>query len=57
MNFKAISKVHFSEILQTIMGGRKHEVSPEDYIFAAIQVFLDIVYIFWMLLTLFGSDK
>ncbi|VDD89703.1 unnamed protein product [Enterobius vermicularis] len=41
--------------VQTVMGGRKYEVSPEDYIFAAIQIFLDIVYIFWMILSLFGS--
>jgi FtsH-binding integral membrane protein len=38
-----------------IMGGRKYEISPEDHIFAAIQVFLDIIYIFWMLLTLIGG--
>ncbi|KAL3984832.1 Inhibitor of apoptosis-promoting Bax1 family protein [Acanthocheilonema viteae] len=49
--------VYLAVDVQTIMGGRKHEISPEDYIFAAIQVFLDIVYIFWMLLSLFGSDK
>ncbi|EJD75522.1 hypothetical protein, variant [Loa loa] len=49
--------VYLAIDVQTIMGGRRHEISPEDYILAAIQVFLDIVYIFWMLLTLFGSDK
>jgi len=41
--------------VQMIMGGRKFEISPEDHIFAAIQIFLDIIYIFWMLLSLFGS--
>ncbi|EYB92968.1 hypothetical protein Y032_0188g1160 [Ancylostoma ceylanicum] len=40
-----------------LMGGRKYEISPEDHIFAAVQIFLDIVYIFWMLLSLFGSSK
>uniref|UniRef100_A0A0R3RZK9 Protein lifeguard 3 n=1 Tax=Elaeophora elaphi TaxID=1147741 RepID=A0A0R3RZK9_9BILA len=49
--------IYLAMDVQAIMGGRKHEISPEDYIFAAVQVFLDIVYIFWMLLTLFGSDK
>lgn len=43
--------------IQMIVGGKKYEISPEDYIFAAIQVFLDIVYIFWMLLSLFGSNR
>ncbi|MCP9262650.1 Protein lifeguard 2 [Dirofilaria immitis] len=49
--------VYLAIDIQTIMGGRKYEISPEDYIFAAIQVFMDIVYIFWMLLSLFGSNK
>ncbi|XGW02567.1 hypothetical protein V3C99_014535, partial [Haemonchus contortus] len=42
--------------VQLLMGGRKYEISPEDHIFAAVQIFLDIVYIFWMLLSLFGSS-
>ncbi|PIO69532.1 hypothetical protein TELCIR_08638 [Teladorsagia circumcincta] len=48
-------KVKF--IYMLLMGGRKYEISPEDHIFAAVQIFLDIVYIFWMLLSLFGSSK
>uniref|UniRef100_A0A914X6F7 Uncharacterized protein n=1 Tax=Plectus sambesii TaxID=2011161 RepID=A0A914X6F7_9BILA len=43
--------------IQMIMGGRKYEISPEDYIFAAIQVFIDIVYIFWMLLSVIGGSS
>uniref|UniRef100_A0A914DE29 Uncharacterized protein n=1 Tax=Acrobeloides nanus TaxID=290746 RepID=A0A914DE29_9BILA len=39
--------------VQMIMGGRELEISPEDHILAAIQVFIDIIYIFWMLLSLF----
>ena len=41
--------------VQSIMGGRKIEISPEEHIFAAVQIFLDIVYIFWMILQLIGS--
>ncbi|GMR58277.1 hypothetical protein PMAYCL1PPCAC_28472, partial [Pristionchus mayeri] len=41
--------------VQMLMGGRKYEISPEDHIFAAIQLFLDIVQIFWFILSLFGS--
>uniref|UniRef100_A0A915Q697 Uncharacterized protein n=1 Tax=Setaria digitata TaxID=48799 RepID=A0A915Q697_9BILA len=41
--------------IQMIMGGRKYELSPEEYIFAAITVFTDVVYIFWMLLGVLGD--
>lgn len=49
--------VYLAIDIQMIMGGKKYEISPEDHIFAAIQVFLDIVYIFWMLLSLFGNNN
>uniref|UniRef100_F1L1V3 Fas apoptotic inhibitory molecule 2 n=1 Tax=Ascaris suum TaxID=6253 RepID=F1L1V3_ASCSU len=52
-----IFMVYLAIDIQMIMGGKKYEISPEDHIFAAIQIFLDIVYIFWMLLSLFGSNK
>jgi FtsH-binding integral membrane protein len=39
---------------QMLMGGKKHELDPEEYIFAATQLFLDIIYIFWMILQLLG---
>lgn len=41
--------------VQMIMGGRELEIEPEEYIFAAIQIFLDIIYIFWILLAMFGG--
>ena len=31
---------------QRIMGGKKHSISPEDYIWASIEIYIDIVYIF-----------
>ena len=43
--------------VQMIVGGKKYEISPEDYVFAAIQLFIDIVYIFWMLLQLIGGSS
>jgi len=49
--------VYLAIDIQMIMGGKKFEISPEDHIFAAIQVFLDIIYIFWMLLSVFGSSN
>jgi len=47
--------VYLAIDIQMIMGGRKFEISPEDHIFAAIQVFMDIIMIFWMLLSLFNN--
>ncbi|GMR45151.1 hypothetical protein PMAYCL1PPCAC_15346, partial [Pristionchus mayeri] len=41
--------------VQLLMGGRKYAISPEDHIFAAVQLFTDILQIFWMILQLFGS--
>lgn len=40
-----------------IMGGRKHEMSPEEYIFGALQLYLDVVYLFLMILSLFGNKE
>ncbi|XP_055939872.1 protein lifeguard 1-like [Argiope bruennichi] len=42
---------------QMLMGGKKHELSPEEHIFAAMQIYLDIVYIFMFLLTILGSGR
>ncbi|KAH7724410.1 Uncharacterized protein family UPF0005 containing protein, partial [Aphelenchoides avenae] len=46
--------VYLAIDIQMIMGGRKFEISPEDHIFAAIQIFLDIIYIFWTILSILG---
>ncbi|GAB6031888.1 transmembrane BAX inhibitor [Chamberlinius hualienensis] len=39
---------------QLILGGKRHELSPEDYIAGAVCLYVDIVLIFWLLLSLFG---
>ncbi|RCN40108.1 hypothetical protein ANCCAN_13953 [Ancylostoma caninum] len=41
---------------QLIMGGRQFELSPEEYIFAAMQIFLDILNIFLFILQIFGKN-
>ncbi len=41
---------------QMLVGGRKHELSPEEYIFGALQLYLDIVYLFLIILSLFGKS-
>ncbi|CAF3373771.1 unnamed protein product [Rotaria socialis] len=40
---------------QLIMGGKRHEISAEDHVFASIMLYLDIVYIFLYILMLFGK--
>ncbi|VEL08730.1 unnamed protein product [Protopolystoma xenopodis] len=40
---------------QMIVGGRKHEMSPEEYIYGALQLYMDVVNLFLMLLSLIGS--
>lgn len=41
---------------QLILGGkhRKYQVSPEEYVFAALNLYLDIVSLFLLLLQLIG---
>ena len=42
---------------QMLVGGRKHELSPEEHIFGALQLYLDIVYIFIIILSFFGGKN
>ncbi|VDP21100.1 unnamed protein product [Heligmosomoides polygyrus] len=51
-----LSMVYLAIDIQLIMGGRKFELSPEEYIFAAVQLFLDILNIFLFILQIFGKS-
>jgi FtsH-binding integral membrane protein len=43
---------------QLMMGGKhKYSVSPEEYIFAALSLYLDIVNIFLYILTIIGAAR
>ncbi|XP_063065673.1 protein lifeguard 2-like [Engraulis encrasicolus] len=42
--------------LQMVMGNRRYTISPEEYIFATLNIYVDIIYIFSFLLQLFGSQ-
>lgn len=42
---------------QAIMGGRSIEISPEDYIVAVIQLYMDIIFIFLYLLQIIGQAR
>ena len=41
---------------QLIAGGRKHELSLDDYVIGALLLYIDIIMLFLELLRLFGSD-
>lgn len=43
---------------QLMMGGdHKYSISPEEYIFAALNLYLDIVNIFMYILTIIGASR
>lgn len=41
---------------QRIMGGKKHSISPEEHIWASIEIYIDVVYIFLAILGIGGRD-
>ena len=41
---------------QMIVGGKRHEVSPEEHILGAILLYLDIIYIFLFILQIVGRS-
>ncbi|XP_018616280.1 protein lifeguard 2-like isoform X2 [Scleropages formosus] len=59
--YAALGAVVFTMFLafdtQLLMGNRRYAMSPEEYIFAALNIYLDIVYIFSFFLQLFGSEQ
>ncbi|XP_052093072.1 protein lifeguard 2-like [Mytilus californianus] len=42
---------------QMVVGGKKHELSPEEYVYGALQLYIDIVYLFLILLACFGKSN
>jgi len=54
--YSALMAILFSGFLiydtQQIMGGKKYEISPEDHVYASIQLYIDVVYIFLAILNL-----
>ena len=39
------------------MGGKKYEIDPEDYVFAALMLYVDVIYIFLFILSLLGGSS
>jgi len=54
--YSALMALLFSAFLiydtQQIMGGKKYEISPEEHVYASIQLYIDVVYIFLAILNL-----
>ncbi|PIO28390.1 hypothetical protein AB205_0173200, partial [Aquarana catesbeiana] len=59
MLYAAIAAIVFTLFLafdtQLVIGNRKHSISPEEYVYGAMKIYTDIVYIFINLLQLVGS--
>ncbi|CAF0774059.1 unnamed protein product [Rotaria sordida] len=59
--YAGIGAVAFSIFLavdtQLIMGGKRHEINPEDHVFASVMLYLDVIYIFMYILMLFGKRE
>uniref|UniRef100_A0A3Q3MIG0 Transmembrane BAX inhibitor motif containing 1a n=1 Tax=Labrus bergylta TaxID=56723 RepID=A0A3Q3MIG0_9LABR len=60
MLYAAIGAIAFTMFLayhtQLLIGNRKHSISPEEYVFAALSIYVDIVQIFIFLLQIIGSS-
>ena len=62
IGYSAVGAVIFSLYIvydtQLMLGGKhKHALSPEEYIFAALNLYLDIVNLFLYILAIFGGSK
>ncbi|KAJ7345954.1 hypothetical protein JRQ81_001904 [Phrynocephalus forsythii] len=59
MLYAAIGAIAFTLFLaydtQLVLGNRKHTISPEEYVYGALKIYTDIVYIFTFLLQIVGS--
>uniref|UniRef100_A0A8D0BXR8 Transmembrane BAX inhibitor motif containing 1 n=1 Tax=Salvator merianae TaxID=96440 RepID=A0A8D0BXR8_SALMN len=59
MLYAAIGAIAFTLFLaydtQLVLGNRKHSISPEEYVYGALKIYTDIVYIFTFLLQIVGS--
>ncbi|XP_061411639.1 protein lifeguard 2-like [Lethenteron reissneri] len=40
---------------QLLLGNRRHSISPEEHVYGALSLYMDIVYIFTFMLQLFGT--
>ncbi|KAI4885376.1 hypothetical protein NFI96_003710 [Prochilodus magdalenae] len=61
MLYAAIGAIVFTLFLayhtQLLIGNRKHSISPEEYVFAALSIYVDVVQIFMFLLQIIGASE
>ncbi|XP_049603078.1 transmembrane BAX inhibitor motif containing 1a [Syngnathus scovelli] len=61
MLYAAIGAIAFTLFLaydtQLLIGNRKYSISPEEYVFAALNIYVDVIQIFLFLLQIIGSSK
>ncbi|TTI92378.1 Protein lifeguard 3 [Bagarius yarrelli] len=61
MLYAAIGAIVFTLFLayhtQLLIGNRKHSINPEEYVFAALSVYVDVIQIFLFLLQIIGSSQ
>jgi len=43
--------------MQLLIGNRRYSLNPEEHVFGAICLYMDVVYIFLFFLQLFGSRE
>ena len=59
--YATLGAVIFSAYLvadvQTIMGGKTYRIGPDEHVFAAVVVFLDVMNLFLMVLNLVGFAR
>ncbi|CAN9503257.1 unnamed protein product [Ophioblennius macclurei] len=60
MLYAALGAIAFTLFLayhtQLLIGNRKHSISPEEYVFAALSIYTDIIQIFLFLLQIIGAS-
>lgn len=60
MLYAALGAIVFTLFLayhtQLLIGNRKHSISPEEYVFAALSIYVDIIQIFLFLLQIIGAS-
>ncbi|XP_010566578.1 PREDICTED: protein lifeguard 3 [Haliaeetus leucocephalus] len=60
MLYAAIGAIAFTLFLaydtQLVLGNRKNTLSPEEYVYGALTIYTDIVYIFTFILQIVGRD-
>lgn len=42
---------------QLLLGNKRYTISPEEYVFATLSLYLDIIYLFSFLLQIFGGGR